>query len=295
MNNKINEFKINKWQPDIIHQTYFSKSLKNDRKAARIVTAYDMIHEIFNTDLKTSEELLDRKKYAFSNADHIICISKNTQKDLINFYKVPEERSSIIHLGVDTDIFNLAQKKLPPLIKSPYLLYVGGRQKYKNFENFIKAFSLSIKLKKDFQLVLFGGNQLTSGELSLINEIGINNAKIEHIEGNDLLLANLYSHASAFIYPSFYEGFGLPLLEAMASGCPVICSNRSSIPEIVKSSGVYFEPESIENIKSSMEKVVFDDDLKFELIKKGLENVKFFTWEKCAMQTLLLYRNVGKI
>ena len=136
---------------------------------------------------------------------------------------------------------------------------------------------------------LFWGGAFTKKEKELFRSLKIPENKIVQISGNDMLLSSLYSSAEAFIFPSLYEGFGLPLLEAMSADCPVICSNASSFPEVAGNAAEYFDPESEESLIDALENLLFDEVRKKSLIKAGLDRVKCFSWEKCATETEAVY------
>lgn len=272
--------KINK--VDIYHPTYYKDyNLNNGRM---IVTVYDMIHELFSSEFindKTSE----RKRDLLLKADGIISISESTKKDLINIFNIPSEKIKVIYLAnsLKTEVKNNR------LINEPYILYVGNRNGYKNFNDFLIAFSKT-KCKNDFKCVCFGGSRFLNEEITLINKLGLKNSII-YKSGNDNILANLYKYAALFVYPSKYEGFGLPPLEAMYYETPVLASNTSSIPEIVDNAGVYFNPNSIEDMAEKIDKTLGDENLLNTLKQKGKEREKIFSWDKCAKETLNFYSN----
>ena len=229
---------VKKWEPNIIHDTYYSKNLLSLKNSKRIITVYDLIHEKFS-DLYDPKKKLIKSKI-LKNADHCICISSNTQKDLTNYYDIPIDKTSVIHLGSD----HFGQKKAnlnQKLFSKPFILFVGSRSKYKNFEIIPKAFSLSQKIKDDFDIVCFGGNKFSSNEKKKFNELKFNENQVRQVDGNDDFLEDLYCNARALIFPSTYEGFGFPLVEAMRLSCPVISSNKSAMPEICGNAAEYFE------------------------------------------------------
>ena len=163
---------------------------------------------------------------------------------------------------------------------------------YKNFSNLIIAYSISSKLQSDFKLICCGGGKLRDSERSNISKLKIDIAKIIQIDGSDNQLHYLYKNASAFIFPSKYEGFGLPQLEAMSLGCPVISSNHQAIIEAVGNAAALFNPEEPEDIKFKMEEVLYSPILINELKKLGIERSKLFSWEKCANETLNIYKKL---
>tara|TARA_B100001175_G_C19502384_1_gene638862 strand:+ start:663 stop:1775 length:1113 start_codon:yes stop_codon:yes gene_type:complete len=288
--NKINIFFLNRktkdFKPNLIHKTYFDNYKTN---LPVVLTVYDLIHEKFH-DLYGKKSDFRPKKFAIESADEIICISQNTLKDLDYYYNLKNKKTSVIYLASDLKDFN--QSKLKNPINSNYLLYVGKRSGYKNFNNFIKAYSLSEQLKKDFKVVCFGGGKFRKKEITMFNEFKINFDKIKYFEGNDLLLTNFYKNATALIYPSQYEGFGLPVLEAMSFNCPVICSNTSSLPEVGGDAVAYFSPNNIENIKSTICEIVYSEKNKNDLLVKGKKRYQMFNWKKCADETLNIYKKL---
>lgn len=277
-------------KPDIVHETYYSNWSVAPKKAKKILTIYDMIHERYLNNFSKFDPLKNEKIAAVKRADHLICISQQTQKDLIELLDVNPAKTSVIHLG-----FSLINAKKSNLIldnTKPYLLYVGKRDGYKNYTSLLKAYAKSTLLKNEFSLVCFGGGVFSNDELNQILALGVNKENVIQVSGNDSVLADLYSNARLFVYPSLYEGFGIPPLEAMSFNCPVACSNTSSIPEVVANAATYFDPTSVDSICDALEKVVFDSKLTADLISRGQSRIKHFTWEKCAEETLAIYREV---
>lgn len=276
-------------QPDIIHETYYSEGSKLRLGCKNILTVYDMIHELYPDSFPKSDRTSELKKISVDRADHIICISENTRNDLIKLFGVPKEKTTVIYLG-----FKLKDIKESDLltfdIDGPYLLYVGNRGGYKNFSTFLKAFSLSRVIDNDCKLVCFGGGAFTHSERAEIDACGINSNSIIQVSGDDALLAALYSKAKLFVYPSLYEGFGIPPLEAMNYGCPVICSNSSSLPEVVGEAAELFEPTSVDSLVVAIEKVFYSSEYASNLVEQGYQQVKKFSWERCAKETLDLYK-----
>ena len=294
-NHVISDVQIKSWQPDIIHETYYEALPSIQPNALRIVTVYDMINELFNDQFSNYKKLSNLKKKTIERADHIISISHSTKKDLINLFGVKEEKISVVQLGVDYKAFKQSKLK-NQFVQYPYILYVGSRDGYKNFNNMLKACSISNVIKNKVVIVAFGGGSFSKIELAEINELGFKNGFVKQVGGNDEMLSSLYSHALCFVYPSLYEGFGLPPLEAMAAECPVVSSNTSSMPEVINKAGIYFNPNDIDEMCSAIEMVVLNKDLRSRLINLGLENIKLFSWQKCSFETLGIYKKItGKI
>jgi glycosyltransferase involved in cell wall biosynthesis len=277
---------IRKTEADIYHQTYYENICLN-RKEKRIVTVLDMMHELYPGSFNKLDKSSFQKKEAVKKADGIICISHSTKKDLIEILKVPEKKIRVIHLGNSLDVL----PKGEPLVKQPYFLYVAKRQGYKNFNMLLSVFADLKKNFTEFKLVCCGGGDFTTEESGLINSYNIKNDLL-YFNAGDEILANLYKNATAFVYPSLYEGFGVSLLEAMNMECPIIASNQSSIPEILGDAGLYIDPKSTEDLKDKMEKLIYDKKLREDLIKKGLIQKEKFSWDKCAKETLDYYEEI---
>lgn len=271
---------------DIIHQTYNGYELYTSKKTKCIITIHDLIYEKFPSDFTDTYDYLTRKKKSIENADHIICVSKNTQDDLINFYNVDISKTSVVYHGVDE-----FTKQDNRLCSYPYILFVGKRNGYKNFINTLKAYAQT-SLKNEVKLVCFGSSDFSKEENQIIKQLQLDE-NVVYFEGGDTDLINLYQFASFLIYPSVYEGFGLPVLEAMANDCPVICSNKSSLPEVTNGCALAINSENTEDIKSSMDKLFYDSKLRNNLVKLGRENVKKFTWTNTAIQTLNIYQKLA--
>ena len=276
------------YDSNIIHNTYYNPIKYNTSHAKKIITVFDMIHELFPGQFSKKDKTTKQKKFAVANADHIICISNNTQKDLIKFFNVDINKTSVIHLGFS---FRTREIKNPKKTNKPYLLYVGSRNGYKNFTRFIEAYATP-KIRNFFDLVIFGGNKLNNEEISLFNRLQIPKENFKQVNGDDAMLAGYYKNALLFVYPSLYEGFGIPPLEAMHYGCPVACSNAGSIPEVVGNAALLFDPYSVESIRDNIISVAYEDKLRLSLTSKGFEQVKKFSWEKCARETYKVYKEV---
>jgi len=268
---------------DLYHLTYYSDCYPS--KKPKIITVYDLIHEKFMSEFKLNS--LPKKKI-FENVDHFLCISENTKKDLINYYNIDDKKITVTYLA---NSFKLKVIEKFPLHK-PFLLYVGSRKRYKNFELLLKSFSLCEKIKKEYDIICFGGGEFIIQEIESMKNLSINVNSVHNVQGSDQILSSLYSSAEALVYPSKYEGFGLPILEAMFFGCPVIASNTSSLPEVCGDAALTFSPNSTEELINCINKISTDSKFKRELIKKGYEREKSFSWKKCALETYHVYKNL---
>ena len=278
------KLKIN--NPQILHYTYFNEKKFFKTKAKIVTTEYDLIKEILY-----KENYLDQiefKKKLYEKSDHIICISENTKKDLMEYYNIQNKNISVVKLAVDkSKDFN--NKKLNI---RPFILFVGNRNRYKNFQNAIKAYSQSSRLVKDFDFVCFGGGNFSNSELHLFRHLKLSDKKVHYFTGNEFDLNFFYKSARVFIFPSLYEGFGLPLLEAMNMECPVICSNTSCFPEVVGDSAIMFDPRNIDEIQEVMHNVVYSENIIKDLKKRGDINLSKYSWKKCAFETEEIYKKL---
>jgi glycosyltransferase involved in cell wall biosynthesis len=284
---------IAKWKPDLVHETYYSRLRSAPRICPAIITVYDMIHELFPKDFSTIGNTAAKKRIAIDRADHVICISENTKSDLMRLYGTSAGKVSVVHLGFDQFAPREDSKQSVALAGKPFLLYVGQRGGYKNFIGFLKAVASSSRLLSDFDIVAFGGPQFSADEMNVMSSLGFSQNQVRQRSGSDGLLGGLYSSARAFVYPSLYEGFGIPPLEAMAHQCPVISSNTSSMPEVIGSAGKYFDPRDVDDMRQVIESVVYSDTRIGFLRKSGSERLSVFSWKKCAQETLDIYKSLA--
>lgn len=284
--NKVSNFLDSKlFTPNILHETYYYNSIPF--KGKRVTTVYDMIHEKFPSYFSNDNFTSTAKLNSIKRADHILVISKSTKNDLMEIFNIDEKKITVTYLGVDP-FFNY--EKTDSIISDDYFLFVGNRGGHKNFNKLLEAFKQSEKLSK-ITLVCFGGKPLNKEEMEKISRYKL---KVKNIQGDDYILKNLYNNAIALIVPSQYEGFGLPVLEAMGCGCPVISSNTSSLPEVGGDAANYFDPTSAEEIKFNIENILISTTIRDKYRTMGLERVKKFTWQKTAIDTYAAYKNLAK-
>lgn len=291
-NNAICDRQIANWNADILHKSYFDWPSRRIVNTPTVITLHDMIYELFPEMSGPFNNVIKLKKAAIQNADHVICISESTKRDAINILGLSEEKISVVPLGTGSFETIKQDTQLFSPIDSPYLLYVGKRAGYKNFSGFINAARKSPRLMRDFKIVAFGGKNFSSRELREIGSLGFTDGQVTQVSGDDELLSTYYRNAEALVFPSQYEGFGLPPLEAMAQECPVISSNTSSMPEVIGNAAEFFNPGNHEEIKQAIEAVVYSPSRKNELLSLGQERLQYFTWEKCAERTLQVYKSL---
>jgi glycosyltransferase involved in cell wall biosynthesis len=270
------------------HSTYYS--VPDGWRGRSIVTVHDMIHERFPDLYKGSnnDQFRADKKRCVQCADAVICVSEATRQDLHHFYGLNSSSVYVVP-NAYSDIFRRLDSATCQ-IEQPFLLYIGNRARYKNFDVLAKAYSLWHR-RKEVALVLVGGKPVSSSEQQLIEELGI--AKQVKLLGNvdDETLCGLYNRAVAFVSPSMYEGFGMPLLEAMACGCPVIASSIPATVEVAGDCPIYFDPAKEDDLLNALENA-FLEGRNFERVQAGLERVKSYSWDKTTAQTLSIYRSV---
>lgn len=275
---------------NVYHPTYYSKDLVKVRapRTKVVLTVFDMISEIFPEKKPRFRKVIDEKRLSVNTADHILSISERTKKDLINIYEVPEDKISVTYLG--SDLHLLPKVEGGASTKKDFILYVGKRGGYKNFSNFVTAFSHSQILMKNFEILAVGGGNFSSAELSDFLNLGIAD-KVKHVDANDYELAMLYRKAACLVYPSLYEGFGLPPVEAMSLNCPVIASSGGSIPEICGQAAAYFDPRNVDSILHTILETLASPSRISDMQLMGHAASQLFTWERTARDTLSVYKS----
>lgn len=274
------------WTADIYHQTYFQDPFR-PAGARTVLTVYDLIPELYSKGSRTENRLLAQRRKAIQAADKLICISQCTKHDLIERLDVPEAKVAVISLANSLHLPSAHDS----LIDEPYILYVGQRAGYKNFDALLAAFAQEPELNRSFKLVCFGGSPFSRSEEERMARFRIRE-RVQHVQGADLTLATLYRHATAFVYPSLYEGFGLPPLEAMYYGCPVLVNSSGSLPEVVGHAALFCDASSIEDLRDKLKQITRDRALRERLIPLGYEQERTFSWDRSACETFELYRDL---
>lgn len=267
----------------IFHSSYYR--FTKDKNAINITTVHDFTYELYNKGIRKWIHSWQKKR-AIRNSDYIICISENTKKDLIRFCpNVKKENIRVIYNGVSEDYFitNKVCDNIIPYKRGEYVLFVGSRTSYKNFNLTVKAIS-----KTAYNLVIVGA-ALNNKEKKFVDNFFKDRKRYfctGFIDNNSLNL--LYNNAFALLYPSEYEGFGIPILEAQNAGCPVIAYNGSSIPEVIGDKTLLInntvDLEIIEKLK-----LIENTDFRNKIIEKGIENAKKFSWDKMYKEIISLY------
>jgi len=281
----LKHLKSNKF--DVFHPTNYKLYHKRTNKLPWVVTVYDLTHERFPEQFKTFKTITTTKKNACLAADKIIAISHSTKNDLVSLMGIPEEKIDVTYLAGGFSNKNLMKLDFLP---EKYILFVGGRGGYKNFKIFFDAVAELLRKDPELHLVCTG-SRFKENELNWLNASKVEDRVIHHFADEDEFYT-IYNLALAFVFPSKYEGFGIPALEAMSSDCPAILSRSSSLTEVGGDAAEYFDPESEEDIRNTISKVIYNKDLRQKMIEAGrLQNDKF-NWEKTTNETIAVYNKI---
>lgn len=287
--------RIRAGQFDVFHPTYYHRYFLNSLGAKPFVlTFYDAASERYGDiypDL--GEGLQEVKKKLIERADAIIAISEFSKDEILRYFPVDPAKISVVYLGTafGTDLVDESASPSVTPEPFPYLLYVGKRRLYKNFDGFFRAIQPVLHRHPDLHLICAGGGGLSPDEQAMFHSARLGE-RVHYRPITDAGLLSLYHHARAFVFPSLNEGFGIPVLEAFSGGCPVILSDRSSLPEVAGEAAVYFDPEDNDSIAGAVERVLTDEVLRDDLIVKGTERLRHFSCDKTAQQTLDVYQTL---
>lgn len=280
---KLHEFispKVNVREPFLFHSSYF-RICKNPN-AINVTTVHDFIYEQAKMNLK--QKLRVKMDYAaIRRSDVIVCVSENTKKDLFHFLPdIDPDKVVVIHNGVSDHFYPLDVKPIPELEK--YIMYVGGRQPYKNFD-----FAVEATAHSSFHLLICG-SKLSDAEIKLLeNKLPGRYRHILFPSNKDL--NDLYNSVFALIYPSSYEGFGIPVIEAQRAKCPVIALNASSIPEIIGDSSLLLDSLDLDRTSQLLGRLE-NSEFRKEVVEKGFVNSQRFSWKKMSEQYAELYNRL---
>ena len=291
-NKQYSKYLISKGNYDILHPTYYHPYFLKNLKTPYVITVHDMIHELMPEYFSQNDPVPYHKRLCIEKASHIIAISETTKEDLINILDIHENRISVIHHGYKKP--NIDSNQLKVDIKGNYILYVGDRAGYKNFTNFITALSPLLLERHDLSLICAGGGEFQITENELIMRLKLK-GKVKQISATEQQLNSLYSNAIIFVFPSLYEGFGLPILEAFQNNCPIVASDNACFREILGNAGHYFDPNSHSEMLSKITNLIDNPSIREGLIKKGKEQLPKFAFEKCINKTIEVYHKISSI
>ena len=274
---------------DIVHNTfYLPHGLASYPGAKRIVTIHDMIPELM-PETRRRLDFLTLKKHYVQRADHIICVSEATKESLLEIYPNVKAPVSVVHHGVHPRFTPDAA----PLNNFPanYLLFVGNRGGYKDADVLFQAFASIAEEFPDLDLVLVGGGPISAQERGLLETLSIEQ-RTRQVNLTDADMVGAYAHAQAFVFPSSFEGFGIPALEAMACGTPTILASATSLPEVGGHAAVYFKPGDAEELATRLTEVLTDARLREKLSQGGMHRAATFTWHRSAVAHAQTYAKV---
>jgi glycosyltransferase involved in cell wall biosynthesis len=284
-NKEISIAYLKKQDFDIFHPTYYdSYFLEYIGNKPFVLTVHDMIQELFPELLNDIPTIIQKDKLA-KKAAHIITVSENSKKDIIDILNIPEKKISVVYHAV-----SLIKGKSPFNLPQNYFLYVGERNHYKNFSFFVLSIEQILKKRKDI-FVVCTGKPFNTSEIQLLTDLNIRNNFVAVFVKEEEIF-DVYNQAIALVFPSYYEGFGIPILEAFGSSCPVILSNSSCFPEIAQDCALYFPPKNIKQFRYCLEKIIDDTSLRTSMINKGKMRFKDFSWPDSTRKTLDIYKRV---
>jgi glycosyltransferase involved in cell wall biosynthesis len=268
----------------VFHPTYYDPYFLRYLKGKPFVlTVHDMIYELFPEYFTEDKYTVQNKRILISSASRINVISESTKKDLLRLFPEVENKITVVYHGCSFPVLDGITEK------EDYILFTGARSGYKNFSNFIQALA-PLLVSYNLKLVCTG-HPFNTEEKEMLENLNIADKTIcKYVSDKELI--DLYAKALAFVFPSLYEGFGFPVLEAFAAGAPAVLANTSSLPEIGANAAVYFDPYSIDDMRNKIECVITSPDIQRDLMKKGKTRVKQFSWEKCASETLAVYQKL---
>lgn len=272
-----------RFKPDLCHYTFFMTPVVPEGTKT-VITVHDLINELFPQHYNPNDRQAEQRRKALQKADGVVCVSEHTRSDLLRLYDLDAEKVIVAYNGNSM----VGVQPLKPELEDPFFLYVGDRRGWrKNFDIVLECLGSFSELKT-YKLVCFGDRPFSDKEAIRFAELGLK-GRILYRGGSDKVLAGYYKAASALIYPSRYEGFGLPPIEAMHFGCPVVASNAPPMPEIIGEAGLFFDPESPGALGECLLKISQDEVQKSKLVAAGYERVKLFSWNNTCEKVFGFY------
>ena len=275
---------------DVFHPTYYDDYfLPHIGNKPFVLTVYDMIHEIYPEYFNLADRTSDRKRRLAQKAHQILAISECTKKDLVQFFGIPAEKVEVVHLASSIGA-TVTSPARPPTLPARYVLFVGSRMVYKNFFFFINSMCGLLAADPGLHIVCTGA-EFNKNERVFFEIHGLTD-RVHHRAANDAELQTLYQQAQVFVFPSLYEGFGLPVLEAFSNACPVVLGNAGSLPEIGGDAAVYFEPKDAQSVQTAMAEALYNQPLRAELVARGQQRLAQFSWDTTCRATERVYRDL---
>ena len=277
---------------DVVHSTFYLKrALRDFPGRPHVVTVHDMIPELFSESHRRADRITDKRRYV-DGATHVICVSESTKADLLRVFGDVQAPISVIPHGVNPRFVNTEARV--PGFPQDYLLYVGKRDGYKDAATLINVMPHLVDEYPELTLMLVGGGGLTSRERDHIARLELSDRVMQRSVA-DMDMPAAYSAARAFVCPSRYEGFGLPVLEAMACGVPVILARSSSLPEVGGSAALYFSPGDQLELIEAAHTILSNSDTARAMGCAGRERAMGFTWKASAIQVASVYRQAKNV
>jgi glycosyltransferase involved in cell wall biosynthesis len=295
--------KLKEYDIDILHSPHYTSPVFT--KVSRVVTFHDMTFYTLPKVHTFFKRLLFKiyMKISSKIADKIVTVSESTAKDVEKILDVSSNKTCVTY-NAKKDMYkpinnqeNIVEVCSKYNIRDNYVLFVGTLEPRKNIKTLIKSYSKLIKeINKEIKLVVVGKKGWMYKEIfELMRSLGIDNQVIFTGFADLEDLPYLYNGAEVFVYPSIYEGFGIPVLEAISCGTPTITSNVSSMPEVIGDAGITVNPNDVDELKDAIKRIIEDDDLKEQFRKQGIEQAKKFTWKNCAKDTLQVYKKINNM
>lgn len=276
--NALQRMWVGKTAHKIWFSTYFSRP-SSGWKGSEVVMVHDLIYELFPELMPYSDLIISQKKESINSADKVFCNSNTTKRDVQKFYPRLPEDIVTIHLAKDDIFKKRTRTEMNNPVQSRFILFVGARNYYKGFDHLLDAYSNWIGREQVNLIVV--GRAWTTEELQTITAKGLG-TKIRLMENvDDDVLCDLYNQAEGFIYPSIYEGFGIPLLEAMACGCPIVASKIPSTLEVACDLPIYFDPGDVSGLVYALDQLLLGEGVE-EKVAEGLVHAEKFSWQKTA-------------
>lgn len=271
---------------DLFHPTYYDPyflEALGDRPY--VLTVYDCTHEVYPEHFSPHDPTSARKRRLAQGASRILAISEHTKQDVTGLLDVDPGKVDVVHLGFAARAGGDASLARP--LPERYVLFTGSRGQYKNWAFFVRAIAPLLRDERLLHLVCTG-DPFSAAEREYLRSLGLSDSVLRVSPGEAGLQA-LYERAAVFVLPSLYEGFGLPVLEAFAAGCPAAVSGTSSLPEVGGDAALYFDPKDGDSLRDAVGRLLSDTALRTELIARGKARVAEFTWEKTAAATIATY------
>lgn len=288
-NKRYSRYIIRKNNFDLFHPTYYHPYFLPHIRKPFVVTVHDMIYELFPEFFLAKDIYIPAKRKVVEAASHVIAISESTKRDVQRLFKVPDEKITVIHHGFSAVEFEEGFSYQPPFAN--YILFVGDRAAYKNFSRFIVAVAPLLHQDATLNIICTGGGTFEAGEFELFHRNDIAE-RVLQVSASDQQLKVLYQQARVFVFPSLYEGFGFPLLEAFANDCPTVASNTSCFEEVAGKGALYFDPYNPADIKQKVQEVIYNENIQKQLVAEGKKRLELFTIEACVEATVDVYRKV---